>query len=129
MNNARRNLLRLCLNPTVVAALIVVGFGVFVFAPGTVTTIVPLLILAACPLSMLLMGGAMMRGHHESGQAATLTSPVQPESADELVRLWADLEALRAQIGDGRLPAEARESEDSDGPVVPTGRVNRREDQ
>lgn len=107
MNEGPKNLLQLCLNPKVVGALIVVGFGVFVFAPETVTKIVPLLILAACPLSMLLMGGAMMRGHHESGQAATPTSPVRPESAEELVRLRAELQALRAQITDGQAPQEA----------------------
>ena len=48
----------ICLNWRVVAGLALVGGGVWVLAPNLVGAALPLLLVAACPLSMLLM----MRG-------------------------------------------------------------------
>ena len=51
-----------CLNWRVIAGLAAVGVGVWVVAPGTVIKIVPLLVMAICPLSMLVMLSGMARG-------------------------------------------------------------------
>lgn len=50
--------LHICLNWKVVAGLAVVGLGTWVVAPNLVWAAVPVLVVLACPLSMLLM----MRG-------------------------------------------------------------------
>jgi len=98
------NLLRrLCLNPKILATLIALSIVVFVFAPDFASRVIPLLILAACPLSMLLMGGAMMRGHQPSGH----TEGQEKLSADEVVSLRAEVFALKTQIESA--PSERRE--------------------
>jgi predicted permease len=62
------NYFRMCLNPKVIALLIVLGVGVVIVAPSFATRAIPLLVVAACPLSMLLMGGMMMKGQRGAGQ-------------------------------------------------------------
>jgi Protein of unknown function (DUF2933) len=51
-----------CLNWNVIAGLAVVGLGVWVFEPGLMRAVLPLLIVAICPLSMLFMMRGMMVG-------------------------------------------------------------------
>jgi Protein of unknown function (DUF2933) len=51
-----------CLNWKVIAGLAVVGLGVWVFEPGLMHAVLPLLIAAICPLSMLFMMRGMMAG-------------------------------------------------------------------
>ena len=58
-------MLKMCLNPKVLAGLAVVGVGIYLFAPSLLAEAVPILLLAACPLSMLLMMWAMQ---HPQGQ-------------------------------------------------------------
>lgn len=59
--------MKMCLNWKVLAGLGAVGVGVYLVAPGLAAAALPLLLLAACPLSMLLMmkgmqgGGARLR--------------------------------------------------------------------
>ena len=48
-----------CFNWKVIAALAATGIGLYALAPGAAAAAVPLLILAVCPLSMLLMTRAM----------------------------------------------------------------------
>lgn len=48
-----------CLNWKVIAAVAAIGIVVYALAPAAVAAAVPLLIVAACPLSMLLMMRAM----------------------------------------------------------------------
>src|SRR6266487_5466495 len=61
----------LCLNWKVVAGLAVLGLGIWVVAPNLVWAAVPVLVVLACPLSMLLM----MRG---MGRALSATQ-IEPE--------------------------------------------------
>ncbi|MGH8925585.1 MAG: DUF2933 domain-containing protein [Acidimicrobiia bacterium] len=56
--------LRMCLNWKVLAGLGVVALGIGVLAPGAFGRALPLLLLAACPLSMMAMMGSMSRGGH-----------------------------------------------------------------
>lgn len=57
-----RNVLRMCFEPRVLAGLAAVGVLVWITAPSLLAPVVPLLLVAACPLSMLVMAW-MMRGH------------------------------------------------------------------
>lgn len=71
------NMLKCCLNGKVVAGLAVMGIGLWALAPGLVSSALPLLVLAICPLSMLFMMRAM-RGQQDS--PAPREEP-QPETA------------------------------------------------
>lgn len=97
----------MCFNWKVIAGLAVVAAGVYMVAPGAFAAALPLLFLAACPLSMLLMM-KMMSG--DSGQkscdktkaspAGTVSSlPASPDELDaELQRLHARQTAIADQL-------------------------------
>ncbi len=84
----------MCLNWKVIAGLAVVGLATWAVAPGFAVAALPLLILAACPLSMLLM----MRGM-QGGQCAS-----RPQQASSPARLGLtrdeQLTELRTQLTD-----------------------------
>lgn len=81
-----------CLNWKVIAALAAVGLGLYALAPGLAAGAVPLLVLAACPLSMLVMMRVMgSMGHCKSADDARGTDD------DEVAQLRAELAALRAE--------------------------------
>jgi Protein of unknown function (DUF2933) len=63
-------MLKMCLNPKVLAGLAAVGVGIYLVAPDLVLAALPILLLAACPLSMLLMMWAMRGGPSEDQQAS-----------------------------------------------------------
>lgn len=69
-------MLGMCLNWKVLAGLGAVAAGVLIFAPGAAFAVLPLLLLAACPLSMVVMMFAM-KGmgprNHEGSVAQTQT--------------------------------------------------------
>ncbi len=62
-------MLKMCLNFKVLTALAAVGLGVYVWEPNLLAAALPLLILALCPLSMVLMMGMMGGGKQDEGQA------------------------------------------------------------
>lgn len=74
------DVLRKCLNWKVVAGLTVVGLGVWLVAPGAIGAALPFLVLLACPLSMIVMMGAMGRqmrspapdGRRERGRSSLI---------------------------------------------------------
>ncbi len=96
---------RMCFNWKVLAGLAVVGLGVWVVAPNLVGAALPLLILAACPLSMLFMARGM-----QGGQCAPQPGQTNQPAG---VRLTRDeqLAELKAQlaIAQTRQQAIARE--------------------
>lgn len=53
------NIMRMCFDWRVLTALGALGVGVFIVAPGLAAAALPLLILAACPLSMIFMMKSM----------------------------------------------------------------------
>lgn len=59
-----KSIFGMCFNWKVLAGLAFAGVGLLMVAPGVVIGALPLLLLAACPLSMVLM----MRGGHGHGQ-------------------------------------------------------------
>ena len=77
-----------CVNWKVIGALAAAGVGIYVFAPGWAAAALPLLIVAVCPLSMLLM----MRAMGPMGSSKTTDG-----TDDEVVRLRAEVAALRAE--------------------------------
>ncbi|MGH2607621.1 MAG: DUF2933 domain-containing protein [Tepidiformaceae bacterium] len=99
-----QNVLGMCLNWKVLVGLAAVGVAVFVFAPGWGLAILPLLILAACPLSMLVMA-FMMRGGMKGGHDASRENTVEAARArldeveQERARLRAQLERADEQAG------------------------------
>jgi len=71
--SAQPNILRIagmCFDWRVIAGLAAVGVAVFILAPGLVAAALPLLLVAACPLSMLLMMRGM--GKHDPAAGVTL---------------------------------------------------------
>lgn len=80
-----------CLNWKVLGVLGAIGVAVYVLAPGVAAAAVPLLVLAVCPLSMLVMMRAMGSTRRcEPAAGGT-------DASDELARLRAEVEALRAE--------------------------------
>jgi hypothetical protein len=79
----------MCLNKKVIGALAAAGAAVFLFTPNLIGAALPLLVLAACPLSMVVMMRAM-----SGGQSKTCSTGA--DSADTDVD--AELAALRAEV-------------------------------
>lgn len=71
----------------VAAVLGAVGLAIYAFAPNLLLGALPLLFLAACPLSMVLMMKMMMPGKAQE----------QPEEDDQLTELRAEVGRLRAE--------------------------------
>jgi len=104
------NVLKACYDWRVVSALAAVGVGVALFAPDLVALALPLLIVAACPISMALMMRTMGPGHD------TTRGSVALELAERADLLRAELAASRRQ--QERLEAELA---GLDAPRAPTG--------
>lgn len=79
-----------CLNWKVIGALAAVGLVIYALAPGVAAAAVPLLALAVCPLSMLLMMRAM-------GAMGSCARQRDTGDGDEVTRLRAEVEALQAE--------------------------------
>jgi len=83
------DMIKCCLNPKVIAGLAVVGVGVLVFAPNLAASVLPVLVVLACPLSMLFMvrGMGRMHGQTESsnGTACGHRAPQQERTRQAVV--------------------------------------------
>jgi Protein of unknown function (DUF2933) len=104
-----------CVNKNVLIVGAAVAVGVLALRPAWAVAALPLLLLALCPLSMILMMRGMTGGHARSGSPASSPShPGAPSAADSpLNRQVADLQEevriLRAalvqrQADDGTVP-------------------------
>ena len=90
-------MLFMCLNWKVVAGLAVVGLGILILAPQYLWVALPVLIVAACPLSMLFM----MRGMSNSSPAPGAAQDARlPELQSRLSSLQAEQEAVASQIAE-----------------------------
>lgn len=108
----------MCLNWRVLGALAALGVGIWIVAPNLIATAAPLLLLAACPLSMWLMMRGMSGGQQRGSNDSRSTALVAPDSTRpqdlaalkaEHARVTAELEALerhgaRAKVDDARSP-------------------------
>lgn len=90
------NLFGVCFDWRVLTGLAAVGFGIAVFAPKLVLSTLPFLLLAACPLSMLLMMVTMNR----KGEGSITSTRRQLMSAreDTILSREEQLARLREQI-------------------------------
>ena len=87
----------MCVNRKVLAGLGVAALGVWLFAPGVMGSVLPLLVVAICPLGMLLMMRAMSGG---TQRCQTNTRTAEQDATDtegQIVRLQAEIDRLRAQ--------------------------------
>ena len=85
------SILRACADWRVVAILVAVGAGVAVLAPNLIAAAIPLLLVAACPLSMLVMMRTM--GGHQSNPSPRL----DPAAVDRPAQLREQLVAARLE--------------------------------
>jgi Protein of unknown function (DUF2933) len=105
--------LGVCLNWKVVGALAVAALAVLVLAPGLSASVLPVLLVLACPLSMVfMMRGMGSAGSHTVRAPATLA---EAERDATIGRLEAQVAALRAErfapapsapVLEQRLPSE-----------------------
>lgn len=110
------NLLGMCLNWKVVAGLAVVGVIILVVAPQFLWVALPLLIVAACPLSMLFMMRGMAGGGSQASSQSSLMQgdslPAGSLTRDErlselqsrLSNVQAESEAIARQIAEIQSP-------------------------
>jgi hypothetical protein len=89
--------LKACLNWKVLASLGALGVAIYLIAPSLVAAALPILLLAACPLSMALMMWSM---HRSEGQQATRDTEVGLTREEHLVRLHAQQSQLADRIGE-----------------------------
>jgi hypothetical protein len=94
--------LRMCLNWKVLSGLATVGIGVYALAPGLVAEVLPILLLAACPLSMLLMVVGMREGQgNDSRQRVSQGAEADLTREEQMARLRAQ---QAGATGDPRRP-------------------------
>ena len=98
----------MCINWKVVAGLAVAGLGVFAFAPNLIGAALPVLVLAACPLSMVVMMRAMSgRGRCDTHNAGSEGGAATASNQDELAELRAEVAQLRTgRSGPDKLPGD-----------------------
>ena len=111
-------LVRMCLNWRVVAGLAAVGLGVWIVAPQLVAAVLPLLVLAACPLSMVFMMRAM-QGHRTSPHVEGVKQPADASIAaadrvselkSQLAQIDARSAAIQKEIAQLEAPAASEQS-------------------
>ncbi len=100
----------MCFNKRVLGGLAIVALGTLVVAPEFVGRVIPLLLVLACPLSMVLMMRGMSGGKHScstDGGARTATG-AQGEAAS--TPLDAEVRELREEVNRLRAEAALREA-------------------
>lgn len=80
----------MCFNKKVIGGLIAVALGLAAFNPGLALRLMPVLLMAACPLSMLAMSRSMFKRSRPTGSD-------QENAAIEARVVRANIEALRTQ--------------------------------
>lgn len=85
----------MCINKKVLGGLAVAGLAIFALAPNLFGAALPLLVVAICPLSMLLM----MRGMSGSGSSCSTGGGRRgaASAADEIAELRAEVQRLRTE--------------------------------
>lgn len=79
--------MQICINKRVLVALAVVAVAVFALSPRLLGAVAPVLIMAACPLSMLLLMSRMSNREHD------------PEGGDrQVVELEEEVNRLKAEL-------------------------------
>jgi hypothetical protein len=93
----------MCFNRNVLIGLGVAALGVLVLAPDAFGAVLPLLVVLACPLSMVFMMRAMDRGAKQSSSPQD-AKPTDDPVSSELVRLQVEVDQLRAELAGPQRP-------------------------
>lgn len=102
----------LCLNWKVVAGLAAVGLSTWLLAPQFIGAVLPLLLLAACPLSMLFMMRGMAHGQCAS-QPAHAVQVVPPAASEQHGGVMADPLVLAPRVAAMDVTVPAADSQAS----------------
>lgn len=86
-----------CFNRKVLTGAGVVALGVLLLAPRMFGAVLPLLMVAICPLSMLLMMRAMSRSGNRCQTGGATGQPAARDTDAEIARLQAEIDRLRAE--------------------------------
>lgn len=113
-----KNVLGMCLNPRVLAGIAVVIAAIWVLAPQFLVAALPLLLLAACPVSMALMAWTMrgdMSGHGATaGQQSTVDPGTRLRELEQAqVRLQREIAQARADLERPSQPEPQRQQAES----------------
>lgn len=106
--------MRMCFDKRVLAGLGAVAIALFAFAPQALGAAAPLLVMAACPLSMVVMVRALNRGEQcETADPRPVSEPTaaQVTPASERVDGQPRLRELEAEVQ--RLQAELSRREET----------------
>jgi DUF2933 family protein len=93
-----QRMIRMCLNWKVIGGLSVVGLSIWLVAPNLTAAAIPILLIAVCPVSMLLMMKAMGGGHQSSQPAGAGDDRVAPSREVRIAELQAQRETLDGKI-------------------------------
>lgn len=115
-----KNVLGMCLNPRVLAGIALVIAAIWVLAPQFLLAALPLLLLAACPVSMALMAWTMRGDMSGRGAMASQQGTVDPEvRLRELelaqVRLQREVAQARADLERAPQPAPEPQRQQAEG--------------
>jgi Protein of unknown function (DUF2933) len=91
-------MLRACLNWKVIGALALLGLGIWAVSPNLLGAALPVLLLAACPLSMLLMMRGMQGHEGPRADAEQRTSRIGPSPDVRLAELRSERQAIDREI-------------------------------
>lgn len=112
--------MKMCFNWKVVTGLAAVGVGLWAVAPSLVGAALPLLIFAACPLSMLFMmkgmGGKAGGACETRPEARQMTAAGERTREERVAALEAELAGVQAR--QETIARELTRLEDEDAPVV-----------
>jgi uncharacterized membrane protein len=86
-----------CFNRKVLIGAGGVALGVLLLAPRMFGAVLPLLMVAICPLSMLIMMRAMSGSGNRCQSGGTASQPAARDTDVEVARLQAEIDRLRAE--------------------------------
>ena len=93
------NFWKMCLNPKVIGGVVAVAVGVLLFAPHLAASALPVLFIAICPLSMLLMMRSM-QGDHSGMREERTPNSTDPVSTNQVADLKGEVAKLHEREAD-----------------------------
>lgn len=87
-----------CLNKRVMIGLALVALGMFAFSPRLLGAAAPVLLLAVCPLSMLLTMRGMRRQGGGPSACTTTPAPGSRATDPEVAELEEEVDRLKAEL-------------------------------
>lgn len=111
-------MLRACLDRRVLVALAAITVGVYVIAPEMIGRAMPLLLVAACPLSMLVMAASMRPASDEPPLRATRTE----RDSERLERRFVELDREPDTDSSHLVAQRFQEAEQRRPKAAPSGR-------